>query len=319
MLAQIIATSIPSPSQGVWEIGPFPLRGYALAIILGVIIAIWMGEKRWQARGGEAGEIQDLAIWAIPFGLVGGRLYHVITDSHLYFGEGGNPIEALYVWRGGLGIWGAIALGAVGVMIGAKLRGIKVLPLLDALAPGVLIAQAVGRWGNWFNQELYGQVTNLPWGLEIDDAHRPLEYVGQDVLFHPTFLYESLWALVGATLIIWADKKFNLGHGRVVALYVMVYTLGRFWIELLRIDDVQLDNVFGLRWNAWMSIILFLAALAWFLRAPAGREEVVRKDTVAVPVGPVDADATSGPDSGETAGEKGDEGSGPASDITTRE
>lgn len=299
MLTQIIATSIPSPAQGVWEIGPFPLRGYALAIILGVIVAIWLGEKRWQARGGEAGEIQDLAIWAIPFGLVGGRLYHVITDSHLYFGEGNHPIEALYVWRGGLGIWGAIALGAVGVMIGARLRGIKVLPLLDALAPGVLIAQAIGRWGNWFNQELYGKVTDLPWGLEIDDAHRPLEYVGQDVLFHPTFLYESLWALIGAGVIIWADKKFTLGRGRVVALYVMVYTLGRFWIELLRIDDVQLDDVLGMRWNAWMSIILFLAALGWFLRARRGREDVVRtretSDTSEAGITTADADSSEGP------------------------
>ena len=150
------------------------------------------------------------------------------------------------------------------MVIGARLRGIKVLPLLDALAPGVLLAQAVGRWGNWFNQELYGKPTDLPWGLEIDDAHRPLEYVGQDVLFRPTFLYESLWALAGVALLLWADRRFRLGGGRVVALYVLVYTAGRFWIELLRIDDVELDNVLGLRWNAWMSIILFLAALGWF-------------------------------------------------------
>ena len=289
LTSQLLALSIPSPSQGVWELGPFPLRGYALAIILGVILAIWMGERRWVARGGRPGEVQDLAIWAVPFGLVGGRLYHVITDHQLYFGEGQNPVEALYVWRGGLGIWGAIALGALGVVIGARLRGIKILPLLDALAPGVLLAQAVGRWGNWFNQELYGKPTDLPWGLEIDDAHRPLEYVGQDVLFHPTFLYESLWALVGVGLILWADRHFRLGGGRVVALYVLVYTAGRFWIELLRIDDVELDDVLGLRWNAWMSIILFLAALGWLLRSNGTRETDVYTRHAPEETAPVDA------------------------------
>lgn len=278
-LNQLIVLSIPSPENGVWHLGPLPLRAYALCIIAGVVAAVWLGERRWVARGGQPGEIQDLALWAVPFGLVGGRLYHVLTDHQLYFGEGANAIEALYVWRGGLGVWGAIALGAVGVLIGARLKGIKVLPVLDALAPGVLLAQGIGRWGNWFNQELYGRPTELPWGLEIDDAHRPWKYEGEDVLFHPTFLYESLWALAGFGLLLWADRRFGLGHGRVVALYVMVYTAGRGWIEMLRIDGVQLDDVGGLRWNVWMSLALFVLALVWFLvsrrRAP-GRETVVR-------------------------------------------
>ncbi|MFM6849684.1 MAG: prolipoprotein diacylglyceryl transferase, partial [Terrabacter sp.] len=247
--------SIPSPSQGVWHLGPLPIRGYALSIILGIVAAIWIGERRWVARGGAAGEVSDLAIWAIPFGLVGGRLYHVITDWHLYFGEGKNPVTALYVWRGGLGIWGAIALGALGVWLGARARGIKLLPLLDALAPGVLVAQALGRWGNWFNQELYGRPTDLPWGLEIDVAHRPSQYL--DVAtYHPAFLYECLWNLAAFALLIWLDRRFRLGHGRVVALYVMLYTLGRGWIENLRIDDVQMNDVFGLRLNVWTSIVL---------------------------------------------------------------
>jgi prolipoprotein diacylglyceryl transferase len=151
--------SIPSPSEGVWHLGPVPIRAYALCIIVGIVLAIWIGERRWVARGGQPGEVSDLAIWGVPFGLVGGRLYHVITDWHLYFGEDQNPVTALYVWRGGLGIWGAIALGAIGMWIGARLRGIKLLPLLDAIAPGVLVAQAMGRWGNWFNQELYGRPT----------------------------------------------------------------------------------------------------------------------------------------------------------------
>lgn len=273
--------SIPSPSQGVWHLGPLPIRGYALCIILGIVAAIWIGERRWVARGGTAGEVSDLAIWAIPFGLVGGRLYHVITDWHLYFGEGENPVTALYVWRGGLGIWGAIALGAVGVWIGARRRGIKLLPLLDAMAPGVLVAQALGRWGNWFNQELYGRPTDLPWGLEIDpglDDGVRYRY-GADVLFHPTFLYECLWNLAAFVLLIWLDRRFRLGHGRVVALYVMLYTAGRGWIEYLRIDSVQMDDVLGLRLNVWTSIVLFVLAAVYFVvsaRRHPGREEVVR-------------------------------------------
>ena len=159
---------IPSPAEGVWYLGPLPLRGYALCIIAGIVAAVWIGERRWLARGGTHGEVTDIALWAVPFGVVGGRLYHVITDHDLYFGEGRSAINALYVWRGGLGIWGAIALGGVGVWIGAHRKGIRVPPMLDALAPGVLIAQAMGRWGNWFNQELFGRPSTLPWALKID-------------------------------------------------------------------------------------------------------------------------------------------------------
>ena len=274
----VVLMSIPSPSQGVWHLGPVPIRGYALSIILGIVFAIWLGERRWVARGGKAGDVSDLAIWAIPFGLVGGRLYHVITDWELYFGEGRNPVTALYVWRGGLGIWGAIALGIVGIWIGARLRGIKLLPLLDALAPGVLVAQALGRWGNWFNQELYGRPTDLPWGLEIDVANRPSQYL--DVAtFHPAFLYECLWNLGAFAVLIWLDRRYRLGHGRVAALYVMLYTAGRGWIENLRIDDVQMDDVLGLRLNVWTSIVLFVLAAIYFAvsaRRHPGREEVVR-------------------------------------------
>jgi prolipoprotein diacylglyceryl transferase len=277
VLPEILVHAIPSPSQGTWYLGPLPIRGYALSIILGIVAAIWIGERRWQARGGRAGDIGDLAIWGVPFGLIGGRLYHVLTDWQLYFGEGENPVAALYIWRGGLGIWGAIALGAVGVMIGARLRGIKLLPLLDAIAPGVLVAQAIGRWGNWFNQELYGRPTDLPWALEIDPAHRPDAY--PDVAtYHPTFLYEFFWCLGAFALLVWLDKRFRLGFGRVAALYVMLYTLGRVWIENLRIDEVQLIDVGGLRLNVWTSIVLFVLAAAYFVwsavRRP-GREEQV--------------------------------------------
>jgi prolipoprotein diacylglyceryl transferase len=279
MILPELVMSIPSPDQGTWYLGPVPVRGYALSIILGIVAAIWIGERRWVARGGEQGEISDLALWAVPFGLVGGRLYHVITDYQLYFGEDRNPVTALYVWRGGLGIWGAVALGAFGVWLGARRKGIKVLPVLDAIAPGVLVAQALGRWGNWFNQELFGRPTDLPWALEIDLAHRPLGYLDVTT-FHPTFLYEFLWNLAAFAVVIWADRRWRLGHGRVVALYVMTYTLGRGWIEYLRIDEVQMNDVLGLRLNVWTSIVLFVAAAAYFwvsARRHPGREAVVRR------------------------------------------
>ena len=239
------------------------------------------------ARGGRPGEVQDLAVWAVPFGLVGGRLYHVLTDSGRYFGDGENPWEALYIWRGGLGVWGAIAMGALGVWLGARRKGIRIAPLLDALAPGVLVAQAIGRWGNWFNQELYGRPTDLPWGLEIDPDHWPAGQVFEaGTTFHPTFLYECLWNLAAFALLIWADRRFRLGHGRVLALYVMAYTAGRGWIEMLRIGSVELSDVFGLRFNVWTSIVLFAAAAAYFVvssRRHPGREESVRTGAAPAP------------------------------------
>jgi prolipoprotein diacylglyceryl transferase len=276
----VILAGIPSPGQGVWHLGPVPIRAYALCIIAGVVVAIWLGERRWVARGGRPGQVGDIALWAVPFGLVGGRLYHVATDWRLYFGEGRDPVAALYVWQGGLGIWGAIALGALGAWIACRRYGVKFAPLADALAPGVVIAQAIGRWGNWFNQELYGRPTTLPWGLEIDPEHRVDGYE-QYATFHPTFLYECLWNLGTAGLVIWADRRFRLGYGRAFALYVMAYTAGRAWIEALRIDTVQENDVFGLRLNVWTSIIVFLFALAYFLvsrRRHPGREEHVLRD-----------------------------------------
>ncbi|MCD4534802.1 prolipoprotein diacylglyceryl transferase [Nocardioides sp. cx-169] len=278
----VTALSIPSPDSGVWHLGWLPIRGYALSIILGIVVAIWIGERRWVARGGRPGDVQDLAIWAVPFGLVGARLYHVATDSGLYFGDGENPVSALYIWRGGLGIWGGVAMGALGVVIGARRKGIRLLPVLDAMAPGVLVAQAIGRWGNWFNQELYGRPTDLPWGLEIDPANWPSGLAfAPGTTFHPTFLYEFAWNLAAFALVIWADRRFRLGHGRVLALYVMAYTAGRGWIEYLRIDTVELNDVGGLRFNVWVSIVLFVAAAVYFvisLRRWPGREESVWRD-----------------------------------------
>ena len=295
----MILAGIPSPGQGVWHLGPIPIRAYALCIIAGVVVAVWLGERRWVARGGKPGQVGDIALWAVPFGLVGGRLYHVATDWRLYFGEGRDPVAALYVWQGGLGIWGAIALGALGAWIACRRYGVKFAPLADALAPGVVIAQALGRWGNWFNQELYGGPTSLPWGLEIDPAHRVPGYE-QYATFHPTFLYESLWDLGTAGLVIWADRRFRLGFGRAFALYVMAYTAGRGWIEALRIDTVQENDVFGLRLNVWTSIIVFLLALGYFLvsrRRHPGREESVLRDGRAGADPEAAEEATTAPDS----------------------
>jgi prolipoprotein diacylglyceryl transferase len=264
--------SIPSPDQGTWQLGFFELRAYALCIILGVLVAVWLGNRRWIARGGQPGTVADIAVWAVPFGLVGARLYHVITDYQLYFGAGRNPVEALYIWRGGLGIWGAISLGALGAYIGCRRRGVKFLAFGDALVPAIAVAQGIGRFGNWFNQELFGRPTEVPWALQIDPEFRPLGFRNFST-FHPTFLYEALWDVGGAGLLIWADRRFRLGHGRVIALYVMAYTAGRGWIEMLRIDEA--NHILGLRLNVWTSIVLFVAALAFFVwsaRRHPGRE-----------------------------------------------
>ncbi|MFE7132530.1 prolipoprotein diacylglyceryl transferase [Streptomyces sp. NPDC057638] len=265
---------IPSPSSGAIQLGPLPLRGYALCIIIGVFVAVWYGNKRWVARGGKAGTVADIAVWAVPFGLVGGRLYHVITDYQLYFSEGEDWVDAFKIWQGGLGIWGAIAFGAVGAWIGCRRRGIPLPAWADAVAPAIAFAQAIGRWGNWFNQELYGKPTDLPWALKISEG--PNREAG---LYHPTFLYESLWCIGVAVLVIWADRRFKLGHGRAFALYVAGYCAGRVWIEYMRVD--QAHEIFGLRLNVWTSIIVFVLAVLYIVisaRMRPGREEVVEPE-----------------------------------------
>ncbi|MFE0138309.1 prolipoprotein diacylglyceryl transferase [Streptomyces sp. NPDC059037] len=263
---------IPSPSRSVFELGPIPLRAYAFCIIIGVFVAVWLGNKRWIARGGRPGTVADISVWAVPFGLVGGRLYHVITDYQLYFSEGRDWVDAFKIWEGGLGIWGAIAFGAVGAWIGCRRRGIPLPAWADALAPGIAFAQAIGRWGNWFNQELYGKATELPWALKItsaEDGRVPGTY-------HPTFLYESLWCIGVGFLVIWADRRFKLGHGRAFALYVASYCAGRGWIEYMRVDDAH--DVLGLRLNVWTAIAVFILAVVYFVlsaKLRPGREEVV--------------------------------------------
>jgi prolipoprotein diacylglyceryl transferase len=254
--------SIPSPSQAEWQLGPLPVRAYALAILLGIFVAWWILDRRYTAKGGPKDAALDVAFWMVPFGIIGARIYHVVSSPDAYFGPDGDPIRALYIWQGGLGIWGAVALGAVGAWIGLRRKGLRMAPFADALAPGLLVAQAIGRLGNYFNQELYGAPTTLPWGLQIDDAHLVPGYES-GTLFHPTFLYEMIWNLAAAGVLIWAERRFRLGHGRVFWLYVMLYTAGRVWIEYLRIDAAE--QVLGLRLNVWTSILIFLVALAVFV------------------------------------------------------
>jgi len=267
---------IPSPPQGVWHLGPIPIRAYALCIIAGIVVAIWLGERRYRARGGQPGTVIDIAVWAVPFGLVGGRLYHVSTDWWRYFGAGKDPVDALKIWDGGLGIPGAIALGALGAWIACRRKGIPLPFAADAIAPGIAIAQAIGRLGNYFNQELYGGSTTLPWGLEIFQRVDPSNGSISDLngvainhtpiaIVHPTFLYEMVWDIVIAILVIILDRRLRLGHGRAFALYVAGYAFGRFWIELVRVDPATM--IFNVRVNVWMMSLIFISAVIYFVLA----------------------------------------------------
>jgi prolipoprotein diacylglyceryl transferase len=273
----------PSPAQGVWYLGPFPVRAYALCIIAGIIAALVIGDRRWVARGGERGVVYDVALWAVPFGLIGGRLYHVLTDWTTYFGEGGAGLgAALRIWEGGLGIWGAVALGAVGAWIACRRRGIPLPAFGDAVAPGIVLAQAIGRLGNYFNQELYGRETTVPWGMEIfyrRDSSGVVDVHSLDgvstgqvaAVVHPTFLYELLWNLLVFVFLLYIDRRYRLGHGRLFGLYVASYCVGRFWIELMRDDTATL--VAGIRINVFTATFVFIGAVVYMLLAPKGRED----------------------------------------------
>jgi prolipoprotein diacylglyceryl transferase len=260
----MLPVHLPSPSQGVWHLGSFPIRAYALCIIAGVVAAVYVADRRLVARGGRKGAVGDVAAWAVPFGLIGARIYHVATNPELYWGGPGRSgtLGALKIWDGGLGIWGAVLFGALGAYFGCRRNNVSFAMFADALAPGLALAQAIGRWGNWFNQELYGSPTSLPWGLHIDMSHRVPGHL-DDAYYHPTFLYESLWDVGVALVVIWLDRRHRFTRGRAFALYVMLYTAGRGWIEALRIDDAH--RFFGLRLNDWTSLIVFAAAAVYFV------------------------------------------------------
>ncbi|WP_430866852.1 prolipoprotein diacylglyceryl transferase [Demequina aurantiaca] len=265
-------TSIPSPPPE-WSslsLGPLTIHLYAIMILIGIFVGLWIATRRWVERGGDPEVVGSIAIWAIPFGIIGGRIYHVISSPAAYFGEGGSPLKAFEIWNGGLGIWGAVAFGALGAYIGAKRNGASFTAFMDAAAPGLLVAQAIGRLGNYFNQELFGSPSSLPWALQIDPAFRP-EGFEQYTTFHPTFLYELLWNLAGAALLIYLDKKWDLRGGRVFWLYVVVYTTGRLWIENVRIDEAV--QIAGLRVNVWVSLVVLVGALLTFILLGRSQEE----------------------------------------------
>ena len=268
-----VTASIPSPSSN--RLGP--LHMYGLMIALGVVAAVEMGRWRWRDRGGNPDDVYAIALWAVPAGLVGARIYHVITDwSRLY--SDGRFGDVFKVWNGGLGIPGGIAAGVgVGVWV-AHRRGWRLGPGLDALIPGIPLAQAIGRIGNWWNQELFGGPTNLPWAVRIDEKHRPLQYIGSST-FHPTFLYEMLWNLALCGLLVWIDRKRRLRPGNLLPLYIGGYFLGRLWIEAMRVDTAT--EILGIRVNIWLSILGIGGALIAILvrgrwRRPDDSEEPYR-------------------------------------------
>lgn len=288
---------IPSPSISSFQIGPLTIHIYALCLIAGIIAAWTLGNRRWQARGGTTESFETILLWAIPIGIVGARIYHVLTHLGDYFGPTAFG-HWWAIWEGGIAIYGAVGFGALTAWIVARRRKVAFAALADSLAPAIALGQAIGRWGNWFNQELYGWPTTLPWGLEIDAAHRVPGYENY-ATFHPTFLYESVWDLATAGVLLWADKRFRLGRGKVFALYIALYGFGRTFTESMRLDYSY--DVFGpLRFNAAVAILIFLVGvvlLVWLLRYRPGREDVVE---VTAPAEGTQAAGESSPDAGTT-------------------
>lgn len=304
-----VLASIPSPpvSWQSFSVGPLKVNAYALCIIAGIAVASVIAERRWVARGGRSGQVLDVVLWMVPFGIVGARLYHVLSSPEAYFGPDGDPVKALYIWNGGLGIWGAVAFGAVGAWIGCRRAGMRLAPFVDAVAPALLVAQGIGRLGNWFNQELFGRPTSLPWGLRIDEQFRPEGFAGSST-FQPTFLYEMLWVLAAAAVLVWWDRRTRQGHGRVFWGYVVLYTLGRVWIETLRIDPAE--QVLGLRLNVWTSLAVLALGLVGLAVSRRGRESQVLTDAALAAAAAEDAvlaGGTSGADRDATAGQEGDD------------
>lgn len=249
---------IPSPSNGTLDVG-IPLHMYGLLLAVGVVVGTLIAERRWQRWGHERRELGDMIVVIVIGGVVGARLYHVATDYQLFEH---HWIRVFEIWRGGLSIWGVILGGALAVIVMTRLRHVSTLGIMDAIVAGLIVAQAIGRWGNYFNQELFGEPTRLPWGLEIDRAHRPAGYA-QFTTFHPTFLYESLYLVALLGILVWVERRFTLRQGQSLALYLAMYTFGRFWFENLRIDPAH--TVLGLRINAWVSLLACIGGTAWFV------------------------------------------------------
>jgi prolipoprotein diacylglyceryl transferase len=286
-----VLASIPSPDSGVIDIGPIPVHAYGLLLAIGVLVAAWIAERRWVARGFDAKTFSDMAVWIVVGGVVGARVYHVISDYQLFTDDW---LRAFQIWKGGLSIWGVLAGGVIAVIVLTRIKHVGTLPLMDCIAPGLLAAQAIGRWGNYFNQELFGGPTDLPWGLEISPGKRPPGYVDVTT-FHPTFLYESLYCLFLLGVVLWVERRFRLRKGQMFALYLATYTFGRFFFENMRIDPA--NEIFGVRLNAWVSAIVCILSTAWFVwlgrrgseyppgTVPADRGARATRDEVSDPVG----------------------------------
>lgn len=280
----VLPAALPSPTVGAFHLGPLTVHAYALCILAGIFLAVWLTQRRLEDRGGQAGQALDVATYAVPAGIIGGRLYHVLSSPQAYFGPDGNPIDALKIWEGGLGIWGAIALGALGAWWGCRRHGVSFLAFADSAAPGVALAQAVGRWGNWFNNELYGEPTDLPWGLTIHEwnhaaGRAAVDASGEPIVlgtFHPTFLYEFIWLVLLAGFLILIDRRRTFAPGQIFGLYVAGYPIGRLVIELMRTDEATI--ILGQRINVWTSILVFLLGVAIYVST--GRRRVSQSETV---------------------------------------
>ncbi len=295
-LGQLLG-SIPSPSSGSLHLGPLRLNAYGMCIAVGMMVAVWVTDRRWQAEGGHPADMGAIATWALPAGVIGSRIYHVATDWKSYRGRW---IETLWLWQGGLGIWGGIALGTLGGVMVARRRHLDSLRLMDAAAVGIPLAQAIGRWGNWFNVELFGRPSSLPWALEVRPGKRPVGYLDATT-FHPTFLYESIWCVLVAGLVLVVQKRFGhrLKPGRLFAVYVAGYTFGRFFIERIRID--KSTRLFGLRFNEWVAATVFLIAVAVIATGRRGRTSAHQDNGEGLPAPQEGATASHGGEAGPVA------------------
>jgi prolipoprotein diacylglyceryl transferase len=273
--------SIPSPGSSTIELGPFSIHFYGLTLLVAIAAAVVITGIRWTRRGGDWDLIFRVAVWGVAFGIVGARLYHVITSWDELPDEWWGPFA---IWKGGLGVWGGIGLGTIVGMIVAKRSGVSVAELADCAAPALLVAQGIGRVGNWWNQELFGSPTDLPWGLEISAENRPLEYIDNET-FHPTFLYEALWNFAAAGLLLLLERRFRIRPGGLFALYVLVYSLGRAWIETLRVDPSH--EIAGVRLNVYVSVVAIVLAgafFAWWQRGwRRGTGPPPKVETMAIP------------------------------------
>lgn len=253
-----VLAAIPSPDTGVVHLGPLPIHMYGVCIAVGVLVAVWIAERRWAARGHNPKEIAEMALWIVGAGVVGARVYHLFTG---YSWNDGGFWGIFEIWKGGLSIWGAVLGGTIAVIVLARIKHLDLLALMDAIAPALAVAQAFGRWGNYFNQELFGKPSTLPWAIEIAPVHRPPGYE-QFATFQPMFLYESLWCLVVAAIIMTVGRQFRLRKGQCFAGYLFLYPLGRFVFENMRIDKSSV--LFGLRFNAWVALLVMAFGAAWF-------------------------------------------------------